>query len=345
MLCWNERPRYIEPGRRFILGKFSTGTCIGRVRGGFVHTSWLGISLVLLLLGLPGFRTHPSRGRFLYPCRRRRNRVGSSPKALDESEPSKADKWGGRLSALSEGRESRASGGSSDGDDDDVEDGTASLNKSRCMTGGTEETASPSSRRVSTESLPPAGATVADFAGLAGGVAGPGQDDDAEDDGADAAGDEKRARSRSGEGESDGSNPGREDESNNGNDRVQSQDEGVETDAAPAAEDEPTVCLGGGVPVPVPVPDPLAAAPDAALGLPLPATPAGSPEGKVSPAAPASSPLDPTELAGMETTAVVLPAELGGDVGGERSSEDDGLVVTAREEETQGGLRLNVRDR
>lgn len=95
------------------------------------------------------------------------------------------DKWGGRLSVLSEGIESRVSGGSrtsrasgtssdsqnfygsrasgvsvGDGEEEDGGECTSSLKKVRCMTLGTQETASPTSNRVSTEPLPPAAAGV-----------------------------------------------------------------------------------------------------------------------------------------------------------------------------------------
>eukprot|EP00903_Cladosiphon_okamuranus_P014503 g13453.t1 len=228
--------------------------------------------------------------------------VGSSPEVLGTSELRKPERWGGRLSALSEGRESRASDGSTSGGS---VDGKVSLNKARCMTGGTEETASPSSRRVSTESLPPTDANSAAVATTG--------DDDAGADGADAnAADNKHLQSQQEEAVAAvADEPG-----------IDQEARGQRQGAPPAAS-----------PAHVLVTDPLAVPPEAALDLPLPATPVGSPDTKVSPAAPASSSMDPSEVSEM-----VLSAGL--DDGGEKSAGDDGLAVTSGE--IQGALALNT---
>ncbi|CAM9508212.1 unnamed protein product [Ectocarpus sp. 8 AP-2014] len=87
--------------------------------------------------------------------------VDSSPDALEESELTKPNKlWGGRLSVLSEGGESRLSRESRGSVESKVTlvagDDTVGPHKGRRTTGGTEEqTASPSSQRASTEPLPP----------------------------------------------------------------------------------------------------------------------------------------------------------------------------------------------
>ncbi|CBJ26982.1 hypothetical protein Esi_0051_0072 [Ectocarpus siliculosus] len=87
--------------------------------------------------------------------------VDSSPDALEESELTKPNKlWGGRLSVLSEGGESRLSRESRGSVESNVTlvagDDTAGPHEGRRTTGGTEEqTASPSSQRASTEPLPP----------------------------------------------------------------------------------------------------------------------------------------------------------------------------------------------
>ncbi|CAM9131830.1 unnamed protein product, partial [Scytosiphon promiscuus] len=122
--------------------------------------------------GAPGTLTNP-----LSPLS-----VGSSPEPEEMSELSMAaataaaaEGWTvGRLSVLSEGGESslsRESGSTTGTRTSDVSDkrcggdadasSTAGGKKPRCMTGGTESTASPPSRRVSTESLPPPPASAA----------------------------------------------------------------------------------------------------------------------------------------------------------------------------------------
>ncbi|CAM9252521.1 unnamed protein product [Ectocarpus sp. 12 AP-2014] len=98
--------------------------------------------------------------------------VDSSPDALEESELTKPNKlWGGRLSVLSEGGESRLSRESRGSVESKVTsvagDDTAGRQNGRRTTGGAEEqTASPSSQRASTKPLhppfsPPAAASPA----------------------------------------------------------------------------------------------------------------------------------------------------------------------------------------
>ncbi|CAN0575015.1 unnamed protein product, partial [Ectocarpus sp. 12 AP-2014] len=85
----------------------------------------------------------------------------SSPDALEQSELTKPSKlWGGRLSVLSEGGESRLSRESRGSVESKVTsvagDDTAGPQKGRRTTGGAEQqTASPFSQRASTEPFPP----------------------------------------------------------------------------------------------------------------------------------------------------------------------------------------------